>query len=474
MSFELPVWSFAIAVLKKKLDLSPENLNRTIWILAIPAVLENLLQVMVFISDTMIVGWLKEANPLAAASLIGPVLFLSNAPFYAMAIGAGSLVSRFWGQGDHKKAQEYGGTCMGIAVLLSIAIFAIVLPFTQAVVNFFDCTEAVSIAANKYLRIVLLSNILGLPMLVANGIIRAVGKSTTAMIVTLIMNICNVVVSITLAFGLGIVEPMGFLGVAWGTVIARSLGGVLAILVIIVPKMGIAITLQSWFDFHWETIKRAWNTIFPAFMERFLYSIGNMFFIKIVAALGTSVIAGHQIALHIESIAFMPAWGVAMAVSAITGQAIGAGKSPMAIATVKKTITWTGLAMVIIGFSFILFSYPIVSLFGATEEVRNQAAMALQVGALELPFLAFSLILVSALRGAGDTRSPLVVCFVCIILFRLGAVYLFAIVLNLGIAGVWLATSMDWLGRSLGLLWFFKRGAWQHIHAREEEAIKKR
>lgn len=124
--------------------------------------------------------------------------------------------------------------------------------------------------------------------------------------------------------------------------------------------------------------------------------------------------------------------------------------------------------MIITGILFAVFGGDIVRIFKATEPVLAAAATALRISALELPFLAITFIFMGALRGAGDTRSPLYVSLSGTLLVRLGSVYLLAFVLNWGLAGVWLATCLDWMARAAGLGYFFNKGVWKKIHHKEK------
>ena len=124
--------------------------------------------------------------------------------------------------------------------------------------------------------------------------------------------------------------------------------------------------------------------------------------------------------------------------------------------------------MVSLGLLFVFFAPQGVKIFRATPDVLKLAGIALQVGAIEFPFFALTFILMGALRGAGDTRSPMYINMGCILLLRLPLTYLFAFVFDWGIVGVWLACATDWAGRAIGLWIVFRRGAWKLIHRNEK------
>ena len=148
---------------------------------------------------------------------------------------------------------------------------------------------------------------------------------------------------------------------------------------------------------------------------------------------------------------------------------MGARDPKLAEDAVKRTLVFSLIFNGLLGAVFVFFARPIVSVFGSTPEILLLAAGALVIAAAELPGLGIEMILAGGLRGAGDTRTPMIVTLVGVLLFRLSLVYLLAIQWGWGLAGVWWGTAIDWTMRAL-LLWiFFVRGRWKTIRMDEEE-----
>jgi len=449
----------------RRIDLRPEHLNRTLLVLAAPSVIEYLLHTTVHLSDTLIAGWLRDETLLAASMLAGVLLFITSAPFFALTVAANSLVSRAWGAERYERGRQFAGQCLALAFLFSLAVFLAGMPLAGRLLVWLGAEPEVVPVGATFLRILLCSVLLGSPMWVANGIIRATGDTRTPMVLSLIMNAVNVLVSILLAFGIGPWPGMGLMGVAWGTVVARSLGGLLSVSIAMTRRMGAPLPLSMLWRWRAPMLREIWKIGSPTLLERLIWTGSYSVFASIVARLGTTALAGHNIALHVESLAFMPGNGAAFAISSFVGQAVGAGKTAIAETAVKRTIKWMTLTMAGLGLLFVVFGKQVALLFGATPEVVRLAGIALQISSIEHPLMACGMILVGALQGSGDTRSPLYVIVVCILLFRFGVVYLFAIGLGWGLAGVWLGTAVDWGGRCIGLWWMFKRGRWKTVHA---------
>lgn len=191
---------------------------------------------------------------------------------------------------------------------------------------------------------------------------------------------------------------------------------------------------------------------------------GSLLFMRVVSALGTAALAAHQVAVRVESISFMPGLGLGIASTTLTGQALGAGRVDLAEKGVRQTLRLALQIMVALGVIFALFGRALVTVFGATPEVLDLAGLAVRIGALEQPSLAVLMVLSGAVRGAGDTRTPMWVSAAGVLLFRVPAVYLFAITFGWGLAGVWLGTALDWAARATLMAWFYRRGRWKAIH----------
>jgi putative MATE family efflux protein len=321
--------------------------------------------------------------------------------------------------------------------------------------------------AAAFLRIVLLGAPLGLPMLIANGILRGTGNTGTPMRITAAMNAVNISVSAVLAFGWFGAPEMGLLGVATGTAVARLFGGAVALGILEWGRAGMHLPLSELITLRRRPLARVWRLAAPAMLERGLNSVSHIVFLAIVAVLGTTTLAAHSIGIHVESLAFMAAAGLSSAIAALVGQSIGAQLPALAEQAIRRALFGLGAAMGVLGLLFILFAPWGVKAFGATPEVLRLAGMALQIGGLELVPMASAIILTGALNGAGDTRSPLIVMILCTVTIRFGVVYLFAVTFGWGLAGVWLGTTLFWIVRMAGLLWVVRRGGWKEIHARE-------
>ncbi|MBX3052778.1 MAG: MATE family efflux transporter [Caldilineaceae bacterium] len=444
------------------------SLNRAILVLALPAVIENLLQTVVFFSDTVMIGWIRDPAALAAVGLAGTLFYLLMTLFGALAVSATALVARAWGAGDKERAGTVAAQALLLCVVLSVAGTLLLLPAAPAYLRLMGGDEEVVRQGTLYIRIVLWSSIFNFPMMVANGAMRGAGDTRTPMWNTLAMNSWNIVVSYVLIFGAFGFPEMGLAGAAIGTTTARAVGGILALAALLGSRTPLRISWRALLQWNGRVARRVLQLAIPTAIEGSVAQSGFIIFTRMVASLGTATLAAHQIALRVESLSYMPAWGLAAAATTIVGQSLGAGNVERAEASIRRTALFSLAFNGLLGLSFILYSGSIVSIFGSTPEVLALAGMAVAISAAELLGIGINMILAGGMRGAGDTRTPMYVTFAGVLLFRLPAVYFLAIQLGWGLAGVWWGTAIDWTGRTILLWLLFRRGHWKTIQVEDE------
>ena len=444
--------------------LQPAQLNRAILSLAVPAVLENLLGTAVFMVDTALIGRLNDSAALAAAGISSSFLNIAQGFFMALGIGALALVSRAYGAQDLPSARRVGAQAIGISMVVAVVLMLVMIPTTRLFLTYALRISDVAVIdqGTIYVQSILLTSFLALPAIIMANVMRACGDTRTPMMITLGVNVVNIVLASALIFGVGPIPALHIRGAGIATALARGLGGLTALWVLWRgwSRSGLQI---GWRDlWHWRRsdVAQLWKLAWPNMMEQAVQRAGFIVFAGIVASLGTAALAAHNIADAVESLAFMPAWGFAIAAAALVGQSLGAQRVDLAKLTVKRSAIFSILMMSIFFAVFVFFPRPLAALFGGQGEVIDLASVAVRISALELFGLALYMLYGSALRGAGDTRSPMVVSLIGVICFRVTAVWLLAIVFNLGLAGVWLGTAIDWAGRAVVMYVMYRQGRW--------------
>ena len=445
------------------LTLTLESTSRNITRLAVPAVAENLLVTLVFIVDTLIVARLKDPAALVAVSLGGLFLHVADQLLWAISMAASALVAHAWGARDYERARRVAGQSILIAVLFASLSTALLFPLSRELLKLMGASDRAVALGAAYMRTILVSSVLGFPLVVLNGAMRGAGDAQTPMLITLVMNVWNVVVATALVFGAGPLPALGLSGAALATASARMLGGLLALALLISGKRFLHIHRRDILRSDRKLMAHIIRLSLPTAAESIIIRMGFITFVRIVSSLGEVALAAHQIAVNVESLSFMPGHGLSVASTTLVGQSLGADKPELAEASIHTSLRFSFLVMGTIAVVFALFGPSLVAPFGSTAEVLKLAGRAVRIGSLEQLPIAALMVIGGSLRGAGDMRTPVYANLAGTLLFRVPFVYLFAIIFGWGLDGVWLATAVDWTARATLIYLLFRRGTWKRI-----------
>lgn len=455
----------AIAVQQPQtIDLRIQELNRTILRLAVPSVMESVLTTLVYLVDTILIGWLNDPVALAAVGLSSTLMWAADGLFQAVSISASAMVARFWGRKDFEAARQVAGQSLTLSVLVALVLMVLLIPVARLFLEVMGGEPEVVRRGTEYVRIILATSVVAFPLSVANSIMRATGDTQKPMYITGLMNVLNIVAAYALIFGLGAIPRLELRGAALATSAARTVGGTVALGILFSSGTRIHLELGHLWRWDWGLIWRILRISLPNIGETIVSRLGFMLFMRILSTLGTLALAAHQVALRVESLAFMPGAGLATATAALVGQALGAQKADIAERGIRRALLIGNGSMALLGSAFIAFGSGIVRLFGIQDaELAHNAATVVRISSLELFGLCSLMILGGCLRGAGDTRTPMIVTLLGTLLFRVPLTFLFAIILDRGLAGVWLATAVDWSMRALIMFFLYLRGKWKTI-----------
>jgi putative MATE family efflux protein len=439
----------------------PSGSARTILRLALPAMAEAVLMSLVLFVDTVLVGWLRDPAALGAVTLGGSFYFVLQGVFMALGVGGTALTARAWGAGRRDEAAAAAAQALSLGLMAGLAVTLPAALLAGPFLRVMGAEAAVVAVGTHYLHILLVSAPVGLALMVAFACIRASGDTVTPLRITLVYNGLNLVGDLVLIFGLGPVPALGVAGAAWATTGATFVAVALAARAMFGSTTALTFPARALLRWDGGRVRRILRVAVPTLVEVVVQRTGYLVFMGIVTSLGTAALAAHAVGLRVESLSFHPGWGFSVAAAALVGQAMGAGDGGRA-----ERIAWRAAALGAAfmggcGVVFLVAGPWLVLMFGATPEVTGQAGTLVRISAVAQPFMAVFFVLGGALRGAGDTRTPLVVTLVGTLPLRLGLTWLFAVHWGGGIAGVWWACNVDWLGRAALMVWFFRRGRWR-------------
>lgn len=444
------------------LELTENNLNKNIFKLSIPLVLENIFHMSVFVSDTIMIARLGTES-IAAVGLASTVYFVASMVFSSLNIASASIIARHVGAKEMSKAQTVAGQSILLSLMLGVTVSPFLVIFARKLLVIMSAEPIVVDLGVGYLQIVSGFMVFRLIMLACSGILRGAGDTKTPMKVTLVINIINVLFNWLLIYGIGPFPRLGVSGVGYATVISYFIGTGLLVGKLFEKKAVITISIQQMVRLHIESLRRIIRISIPAAIDTFLTQMGFLFFTKIVTMLGTVSLAAHEIALRIESISFMPGFALAVSTATLVGQSLGAKNVNLALLSMKRSCCFALVLMGFFALIFILLPEQIVGLFQPEANVFSLATICLMISAIEQPALAIYMVYSGGLRGAGDMVSPMIVAIVGTLCLHVPLAYVLGITFQLGLAGVWLGAAIDWIVRAVAIYILYKKGRWRNI-----------
>ncbi|GAX60720.1 multidrug efflux protein [Candidatus Scalindua japonica] len=401
--------------------------------------------------------------PVAAVGLAGALGFIVAMVFTALNVGTTALVARDFGANQKDEARKVAGQSLLITLVFGCTVSPFIFYFADNILVLMSAEENVVFLGSQYLKIVLSFFIFRLIILTGTSVFRGAGDTRTPMFITLVTNCVNILFNWLLIFGIWFFPRMEVAGAAWATSIAYTTGALLIMYRLLSRRSILTIGVKHIVDVNMSIIKRILRISFPATLDASLTQLGYLFFIKIVAMLGTVSLAAHQIAIRIEAISFMPGFALGVATTTIVGQSLGANKPDLAKLSMKKNCQIALVLMGFFSFIFLAFARPMANVFHPEQDVLALSTYCVMIAAIEQPALAIYMVYAGGLRGAGDTFSPMIVTIVGTLCFHLPVAYLFGIVLEWGLAGIWFGAALDWILRAVAVYILSRKGRWSAI-----------
>lgn len=422
-----------------------------IMALALPAMIENVLQTIVGFVDTLFVSQLG-LNEVTAVGIANAVLAVYIAIFMALGVGTSSLIARSIGTGDILKAKSIALHSTIISGVIGLIFGLISLFFSEFLLRLMGAESKVLADGVTYLKIVAIPSIFISLMFTFGSILRAAGDTKTPMKVSWWINILHIGLDYFLIFGFFGFNGFGVEGAAWATVLVRFIGTIS--LFYYIKRSDISFSFLGKYS-----RKNSFSIIqltAPAAMERLIMRLGQVLYFGLIVKIGADTYAAHTIAGHIETFSYMPGYGLAIAATTLVGQNIGAGRIKEAYEYGMITTRIAIVFMSIIGVLLFFLSPWFASWFTTEKDAIEMVVTALRIDAFAQPALAIGLVLAGALQGAGDTKSPMYSTAIGMWIIRVVGVYILGIHLGMGIAGVWLSIALDLYVRAVFLFYKFR------------------
>lgn len=450
---------FGEAIRGKETEFTKGSIRRSIFLLAIPMILEMMMESIFAVVDIAFVSRVS-VNAVATIGLTESVVTLIYALAIGLSMAATAVVARRVGEGDLEGARTAAAQAiiLGVAIGVIIGIFG--WQYAREILSLMGGADDLVDEGYGYTRLLIGGNVVIVLLFLINAIFRGAGDASIAMWALVLSNGLNLVLDPIFIFGLGPVPAYGVTGAAMATNIGRGTAVLFQLYVLFYGAGRIRLVLKDMrlkFTVMWNLLRISLGGI-----AQFLIGTSSwIFLMRLMSEFGSEVLAGYTIAIRVMMFTFLPAWGMSNAASTLVGQNLGAAKPGRAEASVWKTGKYNAVFMLMVSLVYLFFADSIIALFTSHSEVIELGGLCLQVVASGYLFYAYGMVLTQAFNGAGDTGTPTRINFVTFWIFQLPFAYVAAITLELGPLGVFLAITAAEILLSLISIWWFRKGHWK-------------
>lgn len=429
--------------------------------LAVPMVLEMLMQSVFEIADIWFVGRLGP-EAVAAVGLSAALVVLVFAVAIGLSMGAQAMVARRIGEGD----REAAGIAAWHAVIAGIVVSTVVgiagVAYAGPLLRLMGATETVISVGTPYFAVMIGTNITITLLFLLNAVFRGAGDASIAMRALWIANILNVVLDPVFIFGFGPVPALGVAGAAIATTLARAIGIAFQVWVLVKGHSRLRRPAGG-FRFDSNLIVRLAKVAGPGMIQFLVGASSFIVMTRLVAWFGSDSVAGYTIAFRIIVFVLLPAWGLANATATLTGQNLGAGNPDRAEQAVWMCARLSVGVLIVVG-SALFFAAPFfIGLFTDSPAVVEVGASCLAIFAVAFPLRGAALILVQAFNGAGDTTTPTWINLAAYWVVQIPVALGLAHGLGWGTNGLFLATAVANAAAAVMAWLRFRRGDWREL-----------
>lgn len=450
---------FREAIADNETDFTTGPVERALGLLAIPMMLEMSMEAIFAVVDIAFVSRLGTAA-IAAVGITEALITV----LYAVAIGLGmgltAMVSRRIGAKDRNAAAQVTGQAIWIGAILAIGIGIPGYIYAADLLRIMGASEAVVRGGSGFTAILLGGSASILFLFLLNAAFRGAGDAPVALRSLMLANAINIVLDPCLIFGLGPFPEMGVTGAAVATTIGRGTGVIY--LAYVLTRGDGRLRLHAAHLVIVYSLAKRLIFISAGGIGQFLITTSSwIVLMRIIAMYGSAPIAAYTIALRLMEFAILPAWGLGNATATLVGQNLGAGKAERAEASVWRATRYNMIFLAVLGFLMLVFAPSIVRLFSADPEILRYGTNCLRILGLGYPVYAAGMIVVQALNGAGDTRSPSLLNFICFWVIQIPVAYWLATEMSLGPNGVFAAIIFSESLLTIAAVLVFRTGKWK-------------
>lgn len=399
-------------------DMTEGNITRHIIVFAIPLLLGNIFQQLYNMVDTWVVGNFVSNEAFSAVGSVGPICNMLIGFFLGLSSGAGVVISQFYGARRYQEVEDTVHTAILLTGLMALAFMVVGNIMTPAMLRLMNTPEEVFPESEAYLRIYF-TGVSGLMFYnIGSGILRAVGDSTRPFYFLVVSALLNV--GLDLLFVL--VLDMGVSGVALATVLSQGISAILILITLMCSDSCIKLKLYR-LRIHWSMLRKICTVGIPAALQMTITSFSNVFVQSYINYFGADCMSGWTTYSKVDQLIFLPMQSIALASTTFVGQNLGKNQPERARKGVRNALLIALASTAIMMIPVIIFAAPIVRFFNAKPEVVEFGTVFLHWITPFYILCVFNQVYSGALRGAGNSKVPMIIMLTSFVAFR--QVYLF-------------------------------------------------
>ena len=453
--------NFIRAVKGEEKDFVSGSINKAIFMLSIPMILEMVMESLFAVVDIYFVGKVS-VNAVATVALTESVIMIVYAVAIGFSMGATAVVARRIGEKQPEKAATAGIQAIFLAIAISLLFSLVGIFFAKDVLRLMGGEPDLVEEGYKYTRLMLGGNFTVMLLFLINAIFRGAGDASIAMRVLWIANGLNIILDPIFIFGLGPIPAFGVEGAAIATNIGRGIGVIIQLIALFGTTSVIRVTVQN-LKIKWDIIKNIIKISLGGIGQYLIGTLSWLFLVRISAVFGSEVLAGYAIAFRIIMFTILPSWGLSNAAATLVGQNLGAGFPDRAEQSVWKSAFYNMIFLLVISLVFGIWAEWFVRLFANEPEVVKYGALALRVICCGYIFFAYGMVIGQSFNGAGDTKTPTIINFFCFWMFEVPLAWVLSRTFELGPLGIFLAIAVASSLFAFVSVVIFRKGKWKTV-----------
>jgi putative MATE family efflux protein len=452
---------FRTAVLGNEKNFVTGSINRAIFMLSVPMVLEMMMESLFAVVDVFFVSKLG-VDAIATVGLTESVIMIVYSICVGLSMGVTAMVSRRVGEKKHKEAADVAYQSILVAVFIAIIIGVAGFVYAKDLLQLMGASDSLINQGYGFTQVLIGGNITIMLLFILNAVFRGAGDASIAMRALWVSNGLNLILDPLFIFGLGPIEGMGVKGAAIATTIGRSVGVAYQLYILLNGKSVIKL-MRANMVFRLEIMMRLIRVSLGGMAQYLISTASWIFLVRIISHFGSEAIAGYTISIRIIIFTILPSWGISNAAATLVGQNLGADQPERAEKSVWKCAFYNMLFLFFVSIVFFIFAEFLVSIFSTEEAVVRHGVIALRFICTGYVFFAYGMVVSQSFNGAGDTRTPTIVNFFSYWMLQIPLAYLLAIFTPLEIKGIYVAILVAEVFLAIVVVLIFRKGKWKLV-----------